>query len=194
MCMHMYVQVPSEARRRCKIPQSWSHTQVIMSFPEWMLGTERLHNISPLSWPLSSLFPVRCLNLIFVVVGIDPRGLGLSRHVIIHGAVSLALAPLVLWLWLCNLNVEKLFSPWRASSSHQEDRLLSWCTWGSRNFSLCSEHLGCAVLLALVPFPALLLIQEHGPSRLTAKGQKIHRPCCVDSEFQFWCPPPVRMF
>lgn len=69
--------------------------QVMMSFPKWMLGTELCSRISNVL-NCQAISEAHC-NLILVVVGVDPRGLSLTRPAIIvsHGAISPALTPVL---------------------------------------------------------------------------------------------------
>lgn len=117
VCLCGYAQVCASALRgykRGQISQSRSYRWLWASQSGWSRISDVLNcqAISPAHF-----------NLIFVAVGVDPRGRFLTRQAVIsRGAVSLALT---LALWLSHkqqLTMEKPFSPQRSSCA-QEDTL-----------------------------------------------------------------------
>lgn len=92
VCLCGYAQVCVSALRGYKKGSDLPELvlQVMMSFPKWMLGTELCSRISNVL-NCQAISPAH-FNLIFVVVGVDPRCLSLTRQAIIsHGAISPAL-------------------------------------------------------------------------------------------------------
>lgn len=111
--MHVYVCLCRYATRRGQISQNWSYRWLWASQSGW----SRISNVLNCQAISAAHF-----NLIFVAVGVDPRGRSLTRP---SSPMELHLQALTLALWLSHkqqLTVEKPISPQRSSCA-QEDTL-----------------------------------------------------------------------